>query len=352
MDLQSLGWNDFFAAQLAIHADSGCLVGRVAAEYQHIYRIYTAGHEYLAGITGKLRYLADSRDDFPAVGDWVIFSCADDRNAVIQGILPRRSKFSRKVAGKATEEQIVAANIDTVFLVNALNQDFNLRRIERYLTLAWDSGATPVIILNKADLCPDVADKVRDVAGIACGVPVLPVSCVTGAGLESLTHYLESGKTIALLGSSGAGKSSIANKIIGTDMQKTGEIRHGDGEGRHTTTQRELIVIPGGGLLIDTPGMRELQLWGTEEGLADAFEDIYTLAMQCRFSDCSHAGEPGCAVAAALGAGTLTQSRYDSFVKLQRELAYLSRKENAQEFLAEKNRWKKIHNQMKHHSKR
>ncbi|HWR42986.1 ribosome small subunit-dependent GTPase A [Sporomusa sp.] len=352
MDLQSLGWDDFFAAQLPIHAGSGCTVGRVAAEYKHIYRVYAEGGEYLASITGKLRHLADSREDFPAVGDWVTLSIADDRNAVIQGILTRRSKFSRKVAGKATEEQIVAANIDTVFLVNALNQDFNLRRIERYLTLAWDSGAAPVIILNKADLCSEVPDKVREVEAIAFGVPVLTVSCATGDGLGSLNNYIEAGKTIALLGSSGAGKSTIANRILGTDMQKTGEIRQGDGEGRHTTTHRELILIPGGGLLIDTPGMRELQLWGSEEGLADAFEDIYALAAQCRFSDCSHAGEPGCAVAAALGDDTLSQSRYDSFAKLQRELAYLSRKENFQEFLAEKNRWKKIHNQMKHLSKR
>jgi ribosome biogenesis GTPase len=193
---------------------------------------------------------------------------------------------------------------------------------------------------------------VRQVDAIAFGVPVHPVSCATGDGLDSLEQYVEQGKTIALLGSSGAGKSTIVNRFIGTNTQKTGEIRQGDGEGRHTTTHRELIPIPGGGVLIDTPGMRELQLWGSDEGMADAFEDIYALSAECHFSDCSHSGEPGCAVAAALSNGTLSQLRVDSFAKLQRELAYLSRKENIHEFLAEKNRWKKIHNQMKHMSKR
>ncbi|SDF56589.1 ribosome small subunit-dependent GTPase A [Sporomusa acidovorans] len=351
MDLQSLGWNDFFAAQLLAQELTVCTVGRVAAEYKHMYRVYAESGEYLASVTGKLRYLADSREDFPAVGDWVLFSAAGNGQAVIQGILPRQSKFSRKVAGKVNEEQIVAANIDTIFLVNALNQDFNLRRMERYLTLAWDSGASPVIVLNKTDLCPDVVGKVREVETIAFGVPVHPVSCVSGYGLADLSQYMSRGKTIALLGSSGAGKSTLVNRCLGTDSQKTGAIRQDDGEGRHTTTHRELILLPAGGILLDTPGMRELQLWGSEDGLTDTFDDIYALAAQCRFSDCRHTNEPGCAVIAALAGGALSQARYDSFHKLQRELAYLSRKENKQEYLAEKNRWKKIHKGIRQLSK-
>lgn len=352
MDLTSLGWNDFFASQFAVYARPDAVAGRVAAEYKHRYRVLTGSGEYLATVTGRLRYLADGREDFPAVGDWVILHIIDDRQAVIGGILPRRSKFSRKVAGKAAGEQIIAANIDRVFLVNALNQDFNVRRMERYLTLAWDSGAQPVIILNKTDLCGAVEEKVRATESVALGVPVIPFSCVNGEGLDALLHYVEPEKTIALLGSSGAGKSTIVNKILGTEAQKTGEIRLDDGEGRHTTTHRQLIILPNGGLLIDTPGMRELQLWGSEDGLADAFEDIYSLAAQCHYTDCSHTREPRCAVRAALAQGILHQSRYESFTKLQRELAYQSRKENLPELLAEKNRWKKIHNQLKHMSKR
>lgn len=352
MDLLSLGWNDFFAAQLELYAEKTCVVGRVAAEYKHLYRIYAEGGEYLATVAGKLRYLADNREDFPAVGDWVIIQVSDHEQAVIRSILPRKTKFSRKAAGKVTEEQIVAANIDTVFLVNALNQDFNLRRIERYLTLAWDSGASPVIVLNKTDLCEDVSSRVQEVEAIAFGVPVHAVSCAWGDGLDSLSQYCRSGKTVALLGSSGAGKSTIVNRLLGSDCQKTGAIRLDDGEGRHTTTRRELIPIPEGGLLIDTPGMRELQLWGTEDGLTDAFDDIAVLAEGCRFADCTHTSEPGCQVTAALEDGALSQARYNSFVKLQRELAYLARKGNIQEELAEKNKWKKIHKQIKHLSKR
>jgi ribosome biogenesis GTPase len=288
-----------------------------------------------------------SREDFPAVGDWVIIRISDGQQTMIQSILPRKTKFSRKVAGKTAEEQIVAANIDIVFLVNALNQDFNLRRIERYLTMAWDSGANPVIVLNKTDLCGELENRIREVEDIAFGVPVHPVSCASGNGLNALNQYCKSGKTIALLGSSGVGKSTIVNCLLGNNSQKTGEIRLDDGEGRHTTTRRELILISGGGLLIDTPGMRELQLWGTEEGLTDAFDDIFRLTKECRFTDCSHTSEPGCAVTAALHNGTLSEERYSSFGKLQRELAYLSRKGNIQEELAEKKRWKKISKEIK-----
>ena len=342
MDLHELGWNDGFQRCFDALAGNDYTVGRVAAEFKHLYRVYYEHGELLATVSGKLRHTAQGREAFPAVGDWVAMTLSGHEQAVIHDILPRKSKFSRKAAGLVTDEQIVAANIDTVFLVNALNHDFNARRIERYLTLTWDSGASPVVVLTKADLCDDVEAAIRRVEEVAIGVAVHAISCVTGEGLDELAPYIATGHTVALLGSSGAGKSTIVNRLLGTEVQRTQEVRQGDDRGRHTTTYRELIPMPGGGLLIDTPGMRELQLWGTDEGLADAFGDITQLASQCRFHDCSHRNEPGCAVQEALRWGRLDPSRYENYVKLQKEQAYLARKENIRELLAEKNRWKKI----------
>ncbi len=303
-----------------------------------------------------MRYSALERGDFPAVGDWVILdhlevhsSDSDSQVAVIQSILPRTSKFSRKSAGKTSEEQIIATNVDTVFLVNALNLDFNVRRIERYLTLAWESGATPVILLSKADISEDLQEKVQEVEASAIGVPVHPISCITGKGIDELKRYVKSGQTVALLGSSGAGKSTLVNQLIGLDVQKTNEVREADSRGRHTTTSREIFVLPQGGLLIDTPGMRELQLYGTGDGLYDTFEDIYEYASRCRFSDCLHETEPGCEIQRALAEGSLVEERYESFKKLQREASYISRRANLQEQLEVKKKWKKINQELKEH---
>lgn len=342
--LTQLGWNSEFDMHFKSYALQGYEVGRVVSEQKQLYRLLTEDGEVLAQVSGKMRFQATAREDFPAVGDWVIISLHDGgERASIHGMLPRQSKFARKTAGTETEEQIIAANIDTVFLVNALNYDFNVRRMERYLTLAWDSGANPVIVLSKADLCTEVAARLAEVKEIALGVPVHVISSLTGEGLNQLVAYLQVGKTIAMLGSSGAGKSTMLNFFYGHDIQRVQAVRQGDDRGRHTTTSRELVILPQGGLIIDTPGMRELQLWGSVSGLQDSFGDVEELARQCRFSDCQHEQEPGCAVQSALQAGVMGQARFDNYLKLKKELAYLSRKVNQAEALAEKAKWKKIH---------
>lgn len=345
--LIKLGWNDGFAQGLPPELPADQLVGRVSAEHKLSYDLLTASGEHSAQVSGKLRHGADGRADFPAVGDWVLLSVPSLDQAVIHAVLPRKSKFSRKVAGALVEEQVIAANIDTVFIVCGLNRDFNLRRIERYLTLAWESGASPVIVLSKRDLCSEVELRVAEVAAAAPGVPVHAVSCLTDEGVDELAPYLGLGQTIALLGSSGAGKSTLINRLLGQELMQTGDIREGDDRGRHTTTHRQLLVVPSGALLIDTPGMRKLQLWGSDEGLQSAFDDIAQLALHCRFTDCSHTREPDCAVQAALRSGELDQERYESFRKLARELAHLARKENLQAALAEKQRIKAFGRQVK-----
>jgi len=347
-NMKALGWRPSLETAFAPYRAEGCYAGRVALEHKHIYRVYTEQGEILAEVSGKLRHLAMGREDYPAVGDWVILDVrAAEGRGTIHGILPRHSKFSRKAAGATTEEQIVAVNVDTVFLVNALNQDFNLRRLERYLILAWESGASPVVILSKADLCEDAAAKAAEAEAVAIGVPIHVVSSLTDAGLDTLSDYVREGQTVALLGSSGVGKSTLVNRLYGEEVLATGGIREDDDRGRHTTTHRELVVLPGGGLLIDTPGMRELQLWDADEGLSAGFSDVEELAAECRFQDCKHEKEPGCAVQTALRSGTLKRERYDSYLKLQRELAYLARKESVHLRLQEKAKWKQIHQQMK-----
>ncbi|ARU63741.1 ribosome small subunit-dependent GTPase A [Tumebacillus avium] len=348
-----MGFKPFFQASFAAFAGQGYTVGRVALEHKHLYRVYTESGDLLADVSGKFRFQTTGRQDFPAVGDFVVMSVRpEEGKATIHAVLPRKSKFSRKIAGNTTEEQIVACNVDTVFLVNALNNDFNVRRIERYLIMAWESGANPVIILSKADLCDDVEEKVAQVESVAIGVPVHVISSVMNEGIDELLPYVGEGQTVALLGSSGVGKSTLTNRLVGHEVQVVQEVREGDDRGKHTTTHREMIALPQGGLMIDTPGMRELQLWEADEGFSDSFADIVELAESCRFSDCGHNSEPGCAVKSALHDGSLDKGRYNNFVKMQRELAYLARKDDARAQAQEKQKWKNITKSMRGFSKK
>lgn len=323
------GWNEYFATNFQKCQGEGLSPGRVFIAHKHLYRLYTEFGEVLGEVSGRFRHLAESTGEFPAVGDWVAAAIRpEEKRATIHGILPRKSRFSRKLAGEETREQVVAANIDTVFIVSSLNQDFNLRRIERYLVMAWESGANPVILLSKADLCQDAAGKLREVEKIAPGVTILMISALTGTGLDGLTAYLTGGKTSALIGSSGVGKSTLINRLMGKDLLKVREIREDDDHGRHTTTHRELVLLPAGGLMIDTPGMRELQLWEGGGGFQETFTEIEELAETCRFKDCRHDTEPGCAVKAALETGIIAPDRMESYRKLQKELRYLERKQD------------------------
>jgi ribosome biogenesis GTPase len=346
--LQDLGWSDFFSGQLAdLELNSEITAARVAEENREMYRLLSVDGEFMAEVSGKFRHEAAGRADFPAVGDWVLASTRrEESRATIHRVLTRKSKFSRKIAGKKTEEQIVAANVDVVFIVSSLNSEFNLRRLERYVALAWESGAQPVIVLNKSDLSENSEELRREAEAAAIGVAVVLTSALRGDGIEKIREIMRSvpekpgsaestsekmpvAKTAALLGSSGVGKSSLINAILGIQLLDTGEIRESDDRGRHTTTTRHLIIAPGGGVLIDTPGMRELQLWNASEGIDQAFGEIAELAENCKFRDCQHVNEPGCAVRAALESGVLDAERLESFHKLGREEKFVAAKQDA-----------------------
>lgn len=324
VSLEVLGWDARWAEVWAAHHPEGDhrLPARVVVESQHIYRVHTGNDDVLARITGRIRHTLGSREAFPAVGDWVAVKPArpGEEMGRIVGVLPRRGRFVRKAAGTLSEAQVVAANVDVVFLVSGLDHDFNLRRIERYVLAALEGGASPVIVLNKADLPRDLDEVQRDLGPVAGEVPVVLVSARDGRGVDDLRAHIGPGRTAAFLGSSGVGKSTLINRLLGHEVQRTAEVRESDSKGRHTTTHRELIVLPGGGLLIDTPGMRELQLWDVTTGLHDAFEDITGLAADCRFRDCTHDSEPGCAVKAAAGDGRLSADRLANYQRLRKEV--------------------------------
>jgi ribosome biogenesis GTPase / thiamine phosphate phosphatase len=342
VDRSALGWTEALDAAVAPHAALGREAARVVAEDRGSYLVLGPAGESRASVSGRFRFEAeDDAAAFPAVGDWVVVEGGMVGETVIHAVLPRRSALVRQAAGRRTEAQVVGANLDVVFVVASLNADLNLRRLERYVAAAWDSGAEPVILLTKADVATDLADALTAVDSVASGAAVVVVSAVDGRGVEEVRARIGLGRTVAFVGSSGVGKSTLLNRLAGTELAVTQAIREDDARGRHTTTRRELHLLPGGGLVLDTPGMRELALWDGE-GLDRTFADIEALEGRCRFGDCRHGGEPGCAIAAALADGSLEADRYESWQKLQREAAHHERRVDALARNAERRRWRQI----------
>jgi ribosome biogenesis GTPase / thiamine phosphate phosphatase len=321
-----LGWSDQLETEFTPFAADGLVPARVVAQHRGAYAVHDGEDESWAEISGRFRHDAASPMEFPCVGDWVgIRPRPEGDGAIIHALLPRRTMFSRKKPWTETVEQVLAANVDVVFLVTTLTAELSARRLERYLTTAWESGAEPVIVLNKADLCDDPAPLVAEVEAVAIMVPIVLTSAETGVGVEELRAWLSGNRTVALLGSSGVGKSSLVNRLVGEERMETREIRSDGVRGQHTTRHRELIPLPDGGLVLDTPGLRELQLWEGDGGLDTAFQDVAELASACRFTDCAHGTEPGCAIREALESGALAHDRWQSYLKLQSELARLDR---------------------------
>ena len=325
MDLAALGWSPHFDAAFAPYSVQGWAPGRVAVEDKHAYSVFTGQGARTAVVRGRLLHQCVDRSLLPKVGDWVaLHSPSGGVQAVIEAVLPRRTRLARKVAGREMEEQVLAANVDVAFVVLALDATFNLRRLERFLVMVKEGGVRPVIVLNKADLGEQVGVRRSQAESAASGAPILLASARTGEGIKALRGCLRSGETTVMIGASGVGKSSLINRLYGEEIQPTLEVREGDAKGRHSTTWRELIPLPEGALVIDTPGMREFHMWTADEGLEEAFADLEALAAGCHFRNCTHTVESRCALLAAVARGELTRGRYESYLKLKAELAYLA----------------------------
>ena len=328
-NLLELGLNEGYVNEASIYNENYYL-GRISVQYKDIYRVVTEEGEVLARVSGKLSYSSNSTLDYPVVGDWVLLDRTDNKNgdAIIHKVLTRKSYFSRKIAGTRYDTQVVAANIDYIFICMALNNDFNINRLERYIAVAWDSMATPVIVLTKSDLCEDIDERLREVKEAAIGIDILVTSSLNGNGYEKVKEYIKSGTTIAFIGSSGVGKSTLINKLLNKEVLKTNSISEND-KGRHTTTHRELFLLEDGGVIIDTPGMRELGLISSD--VDKSFSNIEELEKQCKFSDCTHKNEPKCAVREAIENGELDLERLERYKKLKKEEAYNLSKAKSQE---------------------
>jgi len=337
--IERYGWSEALQCNFEIHAKAGLSPARVVVQNRGLYRLVARDGELAGTLSG--RFAHDAADgEYPVTGDWVAIAARPrEGTATIHHLLPRATAFVRRASGPGGGQQTVAANVDLALLVSSLNADLSPRRIERYLATAYASGADPAVVLTKADRCEDIEGGVASIEAVAFGVPVLAVSALTGEGMDALERLLAPGKTAALLGSSGVGKSTLVNALAGREMMATREVMEDDDRGRHTTTHRELILLPSGALVLDTPGMRELGLWDSDDGVSTTFADIAALARQCRFNDCAHAHEPGCAVREAIGNGELAADRFESYLKLNRELAWLDRKENPQARIEARKVW-------------
>ncbi len=340
MKLKELGWDDFFQRQVDDLDENEMQVGRVfRMESQDILGVITKEGEVNARVPGKMKY---RESELPAIGDWVIVKSQELSNTIL-GVLKRKNKISRKMAGREYREQVVGANIDLIFIVMGLDKDFNINRLERYLFMVRAANSEPVVILNKTDLAEgDIEKKLEEVGAVAEGLPIHPISALNKEGLDTIRNYLKKGITISLVGSSGAGKSTLINALLGEQKQATGEVRQDDSKGRHITATRELFLIPGGGIIIDNPGIREIQLWGDMGSLDDVFSDIQELSARCKFRDCNHLSEPNCAVKKAVEDGDLSKQRYENYLKMKKELNFLQKKAQIGSEAVEKERWRGI----------